>query len=59
MEKEQILTNLCIYDKRHPDYDIGLENDREDVCYCDNCFYGRHQLANELLKYIVLNKGVL
>ena len=51
MEKEEILTNLCSYDKRNPDYNIDLEDDRDGACYCDNCFYGRHQLANELLKY--------
>lgn len=57
MTKKEIEENLCVYDKRSP-YDmlavyeaIGDETPmpRKD-CGCDNCFYGRDQLAVELLK---------
>lgn len=55
---EEIKENLCVYDKRHPDNLYG-DLDEEDLkdrltedCFCDNCFYGRHNLANELLKYV-------
>lgn len=51
MEKQDIYNNLCSYDKRSPDYD---EEDGEfrkprDKCFCDNCFYGRDELALEIL----------
>jgi len=46
------LTNLCYYDKRNPDY---LPYDEDDLtkmpsdCYCDNCFYGRSKLTEQLI----------
>jgi len=54
MELKEILDNLCYYDKRNPQgyyefEDEEIEHSKDD-CYCDNCFYGRHNLANELLK---------
>ena len=55
MEIQKILENLCVYDKRNPDYDVMTNNGewkKQKDCYCDNCFYGRTQLAEELLKYI-------
>lgn len=61
MKIEEIKTKLCVYDERNPD-NIGDEELMEQrkqnkikkfVCYCDNCFTGRTQLAEELLK---LNK---
>lgn len=60
MTKEEILTNLCYYDNRNPEGIISniLEwYDEDDMrqpnpCYCDNCFYNRTQLAEELLKYV-------
>lgn len=63
MKIEYIKKRLCIYDKRNPDFDIKLEYgySKEEVnstgnfakknCACDNCFYGRTTLAEELLKY--------
>ena len=56
MEKDKILKSLCYYDKRNPNNNlefldiegIYLEKD----CDCDNCFYDKTELANELLKYI-------
>jgi hypothetical protein len=52
MELEYIYSKLCWYDKRHPDYD---EQENEGTkprvnCFCDNCFYGRDELALEILK---------
>jgi len=66
MEIEDILLNLCYYDKRNPycaldDDDIEYHKTRllkvskklgyDKDCSCDNCFYGRTLLANELLKF--------
>jgi hypothetical protein len=53
------LTNLCYYDKRNPDCSVDDE-DIEDhkksllkknkTCSCDNCFYGRTELTNQLIR---------
>ena len=51
---EEIKENLCINDKRNPDYN-DLYRDEDDTgvspenCSCDACFYGRHALAEALL----------
>jgi hypothetical protein len=53
MTIEEIKNCLCIYDERSPDYERATEYGKKQIpCYCDNCFYGKHELANELLKYI-------
>lgn len=64
MTIKEIKSNLCYYDRRNPDFDITEENgyDKEDIdatgdfarknCACDNCFYGRSKLAEELLLQI-------
>lgn len=56
------LTKLCYYDKRNPDFQIKEEfgYDKEEIestgnfskkdCACDNCFYGRSNLTEQLLK---------
>ena len=55
MTDNEILSNLCVYDPRNPDYyynedaGIGLKEPPKD-CKCDNCFYGRTRLARELLR---------
>lgn len=59
MEKEKILENLCYYDSRNPDCtldedEIKERKTRKPKCSCDNCFYGRTELAEEILK--LLNK---
>ncbi len=51
MTIEEIKENLCYYDKRNPLY---LSEEKKENCYCDNCFYRRDILANELLKYLEL-----
>ena len=62
MTENQVKTNLCVYDRRNPDFAITEEYgyDKEDVdatgnfakpnCGCDNCFYSRHKLAEEILR---------
>lgn len=52
MDENAILENLCAYDKRNP---MSIIYDDEDCspqnpCYCDNCFYGRTELALEIIK---------
>jgi hypothetical protein len=69
MKHSEILSNLCYYDKRNPDCTADNEEIEEHKkmleraskkigyeksCSCDNCFYGRTKLAEELLKYIQL-----
>ena len=59
MEMQKILESLCYYDKRNPDCtadDDYIESKKESLkkknksCSCDNCFYGRTELAEEILK---------
>lgn len=53
MTKEYILTKLCDYDKRNPENVLDEEYNlvkKKGVCYCDNCFYGRTELAEKLLE---------
>ncbi len=72
MTTEEILQSLCYYDKRNPDYtadDEDIEYHKEQLlrvtkklgynktCSCDNCFYGRTRLADELLK-VITNSNV-
>jgi len=67
MKKEEIVENLCFYDLRNPDgandqetincHKKSLLRDSrrlgyEVTCSCDNCFYGRTKLSEELLKYL-------
>ena len=56
------LSKLCFYDRRNPDFLIKEEfgYDKEEVestgnfakkdCACDNCFYGRSKLTEQLIK---------
>jgi len=49
------LSSLCAYDSRHPDYELffGHEDPKPSPspgCSCDNCFYGRTELANEIMR---------
>jgi len=49
-----VLKSLCLYDRRNPDNcldpEYGIEPYYKNVCYCDNCFYGRDRLAKEIIK---------
>jgi hypothetical protein len=57
MKRNEILENLCSRDKRNPNSYLfalwGGPDGRGEECYCDNCFYGRTELAEELLKYVL------
>jgi hypothetical protein len=58
ISKEYIQSCLCSYDRRNPNFDEEIESFREEHgttrqderCYCDNCFYGRDELAREILR---------
>jgi len=52
------LTNLCYYDKRNPDCSLDDEDiedhkksllKKDKTCSCDNCFYGRTELTEQLI----------
>lgn len=47
MDLEQIKEKLCYNDERNPYY---LNGEPSNNCFCDNCFYGRTQLAEEILR---------
>lgn len=61
-EKELPFDKLCYYDRRYSDFSIKEEYgyDKEEVeatgdfskkdCACDNCFYGRSKLANQIIE---------
>ncbi len=63
MTINEIKSNLCYYDRRNPEFSIIEEYgyDKEEIdatgdfakkdCSCNNCFYGRAKLAEELFKY--------
>jgi len=65
MTEQEIKEELCYYDLRNPDgvnfYGLldaeeikeeGYGNHKKEDCSCDNCFYGRTKMAEELLKYV-------
>ena len=47
MKLSEIKEMLCSYDKRNPNF---IEGEKTENLFCDNCFSGRDQLANMLLK---------
>ena len=62
------LTRLCFYDRRNPDFSIKEEYgyDKEEVestgnfakkdCACDNCFYGRSKLTEQLIRQAEIHR---
>jgi len=50
MNTQQIKEQLCIYDKRNPNYEEYDKPIKSENCFCDNCFRGRNDLADELLR---------
>jgi len=47
------LSLLCYHDKRNPDYIPYDEDDLTKMptdCSCDNCFYGRTKLTEQLIR---------
>jgi hypothetical protein len=61
MTLEEIKSNLCYYDLRNPDCTVDEETAKEigdssTDCYCDNCFSGKTELAEELLRlHLIIN----
>lgn len=60
MKLEEIKENLCEFDVRNPNVSDSFDSEELEAykqrkekgeCYCDNCFYHRTELAEELLKY--------
>lgn len=49
MKIDEVLENLCIYDTRNPNH-ISENGCKDYICFCDNCFYGRTELAEEILR---------
>lgn len=50
MDIKEVCEKLCYYDKRNPDNMVLDSGKKPRVdCYCDNCFYGRDQLALEII----------
>jgi len=51
MTTQQIKERLCYYDERNP---FCIKPNKKPMagftCSCDNCYYSRHKLANELLR---------
>lgn len=51
-----LLTRLCYYDIRCPDginYQIkDHRTTKPEICNCDNCFYGRTELAEQQLELL-------
>lgn len=52
MNIEEIKSNLCYWDSRNPNStgEEYIETEEDVKCHCGNCFYGRTQLAEELIK---------
>ena len=61
MNASQIASKLCHYDTRNPDgvksymseeeiKEEGYSDKSKDFCSCDNCFYGRTELAEYIIK---------
>lgn len=61
-ELQEVKSKLCSYDLRNPDgvtelmdeqeiKEEGYGNHSKKDCLCDNCFYGRTEIAEELLSY--------
>ena len=49
MKLKDVLECLCLYDPSHPNYCDECDGEPRDNCYYDNCFYGRDELAQEIL----------
>lgn len=61
MTRDEIREALCLYHPESPDYYWRADCDKlagvvtpepaQPGCGCDNCFYGKHRLAVELLRH--------
>ena len=50
MKREEVLGNLCYYDSKNPNSACDDDCKPRADCYCDNCFYGRDELALEIIQ---------
>ena len=50
MKHQEIYKNLCTYDKRNPYFCEEFSPSPNKQCFCDNCFYGRTELALYILE---------
>ena len=50
MTRNEILQSLCYHDPRNPDRDDDEDYLSPGNCYCDHCFHGNTELAEELLR---------
>lgn len=52
MRRNDVLSRLCSYDPRDPNNVIDPEEPEyePEKCSCDNCFYGRTELALEVIR---------
>ena len=55
---EKIESSLCYYDSRNPYGRRSEEEIKPEDCHCDNCFYGRTELAEEILRLRELLKNI-
>ena len=44
------LEKLCYHDPRNPFHNADDDTAPRDGCACDNCFYGRDQMALEIIR---------
>jgi len=69
MTHEFVLSNLCYYDLRNPNgvkHVMKFSYEEEEIatfgrhakpdCACDNCFYGRTELAEHIIKLDTCNQ---
>lgn len=49
MKREKILSHLCLYDSRHPNFKMG-DLGKECNYSCNNCYHGAAELAAYILK---------
>lgn len=54
MKLEEVKMKLCYYDDRNPNNVLDDVDDRKykKDCACDNCFYGRTELAEQIIKLV-------
>jgi hypothetical protein len=52
MDIKEVYENLCSYDSRNPNNVVDEDDPQptKEHCYCDNCFYGKDELAKEIIK---------
>lgn len=63
MEDQTVFSYLCYYDSRYPEFtpptdeweQRELDERKQETCFCDNCFYGRHGLALEIIRLKLLS----